>query len=247
MDTIREFRVASEAWPDEDFEVRTLSNGLRFTGYAAVFGKWSENLGGFREVINPRAFTQSLKERGTVLPGSRVKPIKAFLNHNWDIVLGSTLKPAGKEQTLRLSTDSRGLIADIDLPDNAWGQPVRDAVDRGDISTMSFGFSTVDDEWNGSHTERELRELYLYEASPVTAWPAYPDTTAGVRAIARMAGVEEVDLLSESFRVLSSKDETLDEEQHALLMRTINARFHSPVADQWVAEQRARLLAKVID
>ena len=63
-----------------------------------------------------------------------------FLNHDWNVVLASTY---GNEPTLRLAEDARGLFVDADLPDNEWGRPVRDAVARGDISSMSFGFNVV--------------------------------------------------------------------------------------------------------
>jgi hypothetical protein len=238
MDNVREFRVASETWPDQDFDIRASGDGLNFRGYAAVFDSPSDDLGGFRETIAPGAFARTLAERGR----SGRSPIKMFQNHNWDIVLASTY---GKAPTLRLSEDDRGLLVDADLPDNEWGRPVRDAVVRGDISSMSFGFNVAarsGEEWDADRTNRRLTELKLWEVSPVTAWPAYPATSASVRHLAELAGVDD-DGLEEAVRVLFS-DDMLDDGQHELILRAINARFHSPVADAWAAEQRARLIAK---
>jgi HK97 family phage prohead protease len=235
MDTIREFRVASETWPEADFEIRTSGNGLTFSGYAAVFDSPSDDLGGFRETIAPGAFTRTLAEKGR----SKRSPIKMFLNHDWNIVLASTFGP---EPTLRLTEDSRGLLVDADLPDNEWGRPVRDAVVRGDISSMSFGFNVVKDEWGENRSERRVNEVKLWEVSPVTAWPAYPATSASVRRLAQLTDTPDDDLEA-AVRVLFSEDE-LDDTQHALLLRAINARFHSPVVSQEDADLRARLLTK---
>lgn len=234
----REFRVASETWPDADFEIRTTPSGLNFIGYAAMFDSRSEDLGGFRETIAPGAFTRTLSERGR----SNRSPIKMFQNHNWDIVLASTFRRAGREPTLRLSEDTRGLIADADLPDNEWGRPIRDAVDRGDISTMSFGFTAVQEEPPAQGRDRRLLEVKLHEVSPVTAWPAYPTTSTSVRRLAELTETPE-DELTAVVRTLLSGDD-LEPDAHALLIRVVNARFPSPVVDQEVAEVRARLLAK---
>lgn len=238
MEPIREFRVASETWPDADFEIRAAADGLNFKGYAAVFDSRSDDLGGFRETIAPGAFTRTLAEKGR----SKRSPIKMFLNHDWNVVLASTY---GSEPTLRLIEDSTGLHVDADLPDNEWGRPVRDAVRRGDINSMSFGFNVVKDEWNGDRTERRVTEVKLWEVSPVTAWPAYPATSASVRRLAELTETDD-DELEDAVRVLFSED-PLTDDQHAILLRAINARFTHPVAVSELAEMRARLLAKKPD
>lgn len=227
MDAIREYRVASETWPDLDFDIRAASDGLNFRGYAAVFDARSEDLGGFRETIAPGAFTKTLKER---------RSTKMFLNHDWDVVLAST------PRTMRLSEDERGLFVDADLPDNEWGRPVRDAVQRGDISSMSFGFNVVKDEWNEERSERRVTEVKLWEVSPVTSWPAYPATSASVRRLAKLTDTED-DALEAAVRVLFS-EEMLDDEQHDLLVRAVNARHPSRLIHEETAELMRRLMAK---
>lgn len=234
----REVRVTSDLWPDADMEIRAQPDGLNFRGYAAVFDSQSDDLGGFRETIAPGAFAKTLADRGR----SKRSPVKMFLNHDWDIVLASTYGPS---PTLRLTEDERGLFVDADLPDNEWGRPVRDAVQRGDISSMSFGFNVVKDDWDEGRSQRRVTEVKLWEVSPVTAWPAYPATSASVRRLAQLAGADD-DELDAAVRVLFSEDQ-LDDTQHELLLRAINARYHSPVADAAAAEMRARLLAKKPD
>lgn len=235
-----ETRKAIDAWSDIDFEVRAAAGGLRFEGYAAVFDARSADLGGFTETIAPNAFAVSLSERGQ----SNRNPIKMFLNHDWGIPLASTYRPAGREPTLRLSEDSRGLHVDADLPDNEWGRPVRDAIQRGDISSMSFGFTVPrgGDKWNESRTERRLERVALREVSPITAWPAYVDTNVSVRRLAEAVDLLETDL-DDALRALLTVKE-LTPEHRDTLIRAINARSPSPVVDQEVAELRARLLAR---
>lgn len=235
MDDIREFRVASLTWPEADFDIRAAGDGLRFSGYAAVFDQKSEDLGGFRETIAPGAFAKTLNERGR----SKRNPIKMFLNHDWNVVLASTY---GSNPTLRLAEDGTGLHADADLPDNEWGRPVRDAIVRGDISTMSFGFNVVRDEWSDDHSERRITEAKLWEVSPVTAWPAYPATSASVRRLAELTGSDD-DEFEDAVRVLFS-EATLTDAQHTTLLRAINARYPMPSVPQDVADIYARLLAK---
>ena len=235
MEPIREYRVASDVWPDTDFEIRATTDGLNFRGYAAVFDSESEDLGGFRETMAPGSFTKTLAERGR----SKKSPIKMFLNHDWNVVLASTY---GKTPTLRLEEDERGLLVDADLPDNEWGRPVRDAVVRGDISSMSFGFNVTKDEYNEDRTQRRVTEVKLWEVSPVTAWPAYPATSASVRRLAELAGADD-DELEDAVRVLFSEDQ-LDEAQHELLLRAVNARSTAPVIRQDTADLYARLMAK---
>jgi HK97 family phage prohead protease len=239
MDSTREYRVANETWPETDFEIRAEPTGLNFTGYAAVFDSWSEDLGGFRESIVHEAFDKTIRERSRTTS----KPIKMFQNHNWDIVLASTFVPRGGEPTLRLSTSDKGLVPDADLPDNEWGRPVRDGVVRGDISSMSFGFNVVKDEWNPDHTERRLIEVKLWEVSPVTSWPAYPATSVGVRHLAELIEAAE-DELETAVRVLFEDDGDLTDAQHDLLMRAIGARTTKSYIPQETHELLSRLMAK---
>lgn len=231
-DSKRELRVAVDTWPDADLEMRSL-DGRTFTGYAAVFNSWSEDLGGFRERIRPGAFAKSL--------GEQRANIKMFLNHNQDIVLAST-----RAGTLRLGEDAKGLRVEADLPDTTAGRDLAVSLGRGDVDSMSFGFQTIRDavpestkRWDGG-PERELVEVRLFEVSPVTGWPAYPATSAAVRTLAEIAGEDEKPL-AEALDVLFDKDATLTDEQRDLLIRAINARFPSaPVVTASVADFRQR-------
>lgn len=225
-----ERRDAAVAWPDQDFDFRADGSGLAFKGYAAVFNSRSEDLGGFRETLAPGAFKRSIG-------GSHGRAIKAFLNHNQDVVLGNT-----KKGTLRLSEDDRGLLAEADLPDNHWGRYAADAMRRGDVDAMSFGFVATRDAWSPDHKTRELIEVRLLEVSPVV-WPAYPATSATVRHLAQVAGVDE-DLMQAALDALRGEDE-LPDQHRDVLIAAINARSATRFIPQSVADdiaaRRARL------
>lgn len=142
----------------------------RIVGYAAVFNSLSEDLGGFRERIAPGAFTKSLGN-----------DVRALFDHQSWYVLGRT-----RSKTLTISEDRKGLAVDIAPPNNAQGQFVIEALRRGDIDQMSFGFRVRK---NGSKWEQEgdtmvrtLLDVDLFDVSVVT-FPAYPDTAVALRSL----------------------------------------------------------------
>lgn len=226
----REFRVSTDTWPTEAIELRAEGDGMTFTGYAAVFDKWSEDLGGFRERIRPGAFTKTLGEK---------RAVKMFWNHNADIPLGST------RANLSLTQDDRGLLARAELPDTTHGRDMATLVRDGIVDSMSFGFQVIKDAWDKEDTsraERELIEVRLWEVSPVTGWPAYPATSASVRDLAEAAAVEP-DELAEAFRVLRDPDARLTADQRDLLYRVVGSKTDIPHIAPSVAQARERLAA----
>ena len=136
---------------------------MRFAGYAAVFNSPSEPLP-FIETIAPGAFRRSLKSDSEKL---------MLMNHNTDKVLASS-----KSGTLTLSEDERGLYVEAELPETTYGRDLSVLMQRGDVHSMSFGFSVPKggDSWSEDGSSRELREVILHEVS-VVAFPAYPATT----------------------------------------------------------------------
>jgi len=145
-------------------------------GYAAVFDKESENLGGFREVIAPGAFDSVLQD-----------DVRALLNHDPNLILARSKSGEG---TLKISTDERGLYYEFDAPDTQAGRDLTESLRRGDIDQSSFSFTVEKDEWQQPN-EEEGRSLMkrtitkvarLFDVSPVT-YPAYPDATVALRSL----------------------------------------------------------------
>lgn len=139
-------------------------------GYAAVFNGLSEDLGGFRELVAPGAFSRSIAEND----------VRALWDHNSQYVLGRN-----KAGTLALDEDAHGLRIRIVPPDTAWAGDLLRSMKRGDVDQMSFGFYTRADEWDRTTVPpiRTLRDVDLFDVSIVT-YPAYPQTSVEARDMA---------------------------------------------------------------
>ena len=157
--TVEELRVDGEG-----------DSPKRIRGYAAVFGKLSDDLGYFREKIAPGAFSDTIK----------TADIRALWNHDPNFVLGRN-----KSGTLTLEENQKGLIIDVEPPDTQWARDLMVSIKRGDIDQMSFSFRTIADEWDYTDEKNPIRTLVkvdLFDVSPVT-YPAYPQTSVSVRSI----------------------------------------------------------------
>lgn len=145
-------------------ETRVKKKGKRnvVEGHAAVYGKLSEDLGGFREMIQPGAFDSVLGN-----------DVRAFFNHDPNFLLART-----SSGTLRLSTDKKGLKYEFDVPDTTAGRDLLVSMKRGDITQSSFAFQVETDSWKDT-SKGEIRTIEkvsrLFDVSPVSI-PAYPDT-----------------------------------------------------------------------
>ena len=194
-----------------DFEVRQgpAGDGMSFSGYAAVFNSDSEPLP-FIERIVPGAFKRSLKSKNN---------IRMYLNHDSSMLLATT-----RAKTLRLAEDERGLKVEADLPDTTIGRDLSTLIKRGDVDSMSFGFSVParGDSWSDDGMVRELKEVRLYEVSVVTGFPAYQATTASVRSLDKLAErtSSDADKLATAITTLEAGSE-LDDEQASLLLDVI--------------------------
>lgn len=167
MDSKREYRTLPLT------ELRTAESDGRqvIEGHAAVFGSWSETLGGifpFKEKVRSGAFKASIEK----------DDIRALFNHDANHVLGRN-----RAGTLELIEDEKGLFVRIYPPDTQWARDLQTSIARGDITQMSFGFIVESDEWNTENgiDTRELVEVKLFDVSPVT-FPAYAQTDVGIRA-----------------------------------------------------------------
>ena len=147
----------------------TAEGEIRFTGHAALFNAWSEDLGGFREQVAPGAFTKAIQ----------MDDVRALLNHNADYVLGRN-----RAGTLTLSEDEQGLHFDVLAPNAQWARDLRESVKRGDITQCSFGFTCTRDDWRtvDGKDERTLLEVRLHDVSIVT-FPAYTAANVSARDI----------------------------------------------------------------
>jgi uncharacterized protein len=140
-------------------------------GYAAVFNTLSQDLGGFREQILPGAFAEAL-----------TSDVRLLVNHE-GLPLARTASG-----TLKLAEDERGLLVEAQLdPANPMVTQLRSAMQRGDVSQMSFGFSVKPggQDWaknDDGVSIRTLKSVRLFDVS-VVSFPAYLDTSVAVRSL----------------------------------------------------------------
>ncbi|MFL0172423.1 HK97 family phage prohead protease [Mycobacterium sp. SMC-13] len=167
-------------------------DGLTFEGYGAVFDSptridsWE---GLFDEQIAAGAFRKSIREL-----------IPKFQFDHGRSVFGSL--PCGVITDIH--EDDNGLFVQARMSSSWFWEPLREAIASQAVDGMSFRFSVVRDEWRdnagklvkpeevdkilyyGEQPERTpllriLKEVRVAEVGPVV-WPAYPDTTAGLRS-----------------------------------------------------------------
>lgn len=215
-----------------EFEVREETNGMRFTGYAALFNSESEPLP-FTEVIEAGAFKRSIDSRND---------IKLLWNHNTSDVLGST-----RAKTMKLYEDERGLRVEADLPNTTLGRDAAELLRRGDVDSMSFGFSVPSggDEWSSDGKMRTLKSVRLHEVS-IVAFPAYSETagTTSVRAleaVAQRAEVSEDELADAMLKIEEGKTLTTDEGN--LLTKVINSLSEIEEQETELVEDNGDMLA----
>lgn len=135
-------------------------------GYAIVFNMPSKDLGGFTEVVDPKA-----------LDGVDLSKVLMLFNHNYGEPLATV-----ENGTLKLDVDDKGLHFVATLPTGvSYADDLYKQVDAGNINSASFSFSiddgadewTQDDDGNIVRTIKQVKDLY--EVSAVSL-PAYEDT-----------------------------------------------------------------------
>jgi HK97 family phage prohead protease len=183
------------------FEVTRASDtgdGLTLEGYAAVFDSPTEiasrQEGHFIERMKPGCFRKTLDRRTPVL----------MFNHGQHPLIGDM--PLGVITEAR--EDARGLFVKARLSDNWLIQPVRDAIELGAVSGMSFRMSIPQgkETWRkpaerGGLPERDIHEVACPELGPVV-FPAYEDTTVGVRSQEIVDQLADPDVLADLSRAL---------------------------------------------
>lgn len=160
-----------------EFEVRAASddNGTYITGRPIVYNSRT-NIGPFDEII----------ERGA-LDKANLKDVRFLVNHDTSKIPLARSRNNNKNSTMQLSVDENGMTirVNLDVENNAEARSLYSAVQRGDISGMSFMFGIDDEEWENLESEHPTRHIRaintVIEVSAVT-FPAYEDTEINARS-----------------------------------------------------------------
>lgn len=135
-----------------EFEVKNFSFEIKatkdneFEGYAAVFN----NKDSYDDIIEPGAFAKTIQES---------KRVKVLWQHDpW--------QPIGKP--IAMSEDSKGLHVKAKVSNTQLGKDVVQLLKDGVIDELSIGYNTIKADWDNIVGARRIKEVKLWEFSPVT-------------------------------------------------------------------------------
>lgn len=173
------------------------SESRHIEGYAIVFNSLSNDLGGFREIIEPTAITDELIKNSDIL---------CLMNH--DIKKGVLARSYQGRGSLKLDIDEHGLHYSFEAPKTALGDEVLEGIRRGDISKCSFAFVCGEDVWDkdektGEYIRHVKKIKNLYDVSLVYH-PAYEETE--VKADTR--GLDELKAQEEANNIVKENSES---------------------------------------
>lgn len=172
----------SLAFPLDTVEWRQAENGrsddYTLRGHAAVFNALSDDLGGFKELLEPGAFRAALRSQPDV---------RLLFGHNSDTLIPLARTKSG---TLELREDTTGLHVWARVAPTSFANDMRIAMQRGDLDQMSFAFTIREngDDWAVTDDGQVVRTIRadgvegLFDVSVVT-YPAYTQTDAAMREL----------------------------------------------------------------
>lgn len=164
-----------------NFEVRAeeTDGGSIITGRPIVYNSRTD-LGYFDEVI----------ERGA-LDSTDLTDVRFLVNHDISKIPLARSRRNNGNSTMHLTVDDDGLAirVKLDTENNAEARALYSAVQRGDISGMSFMFGVRGEEWDNldsDHPTRRITDIStVVEVSAVT-FPAYDATEINARSKAAL-------------------------------------------------------------
>lgn len=135
------------------------------------------NLGWYTEIIDKGA-----------LDSTDVKDVRLLINHNTDMIPLARSRNNTDNSTMQFTVDDEGMLirANLDTENNVEAKSLYSAIERGDISGMSFMFTVDEDSWEDEEAEHPIRHITslrrIFEVSAVT-FPAYEATTLEARGL----------------------------------------------------------------
>lgn len=150
-------------------------SGKRIAGTGVRWGSPSCDLGGFREIFDSAAFTDSIA----------TDDIRVIWQHDSKFVFGRV-----RAGTAAITEDFDGLQYTAEPPNAQWARDAVESIRRGDVTQNSFAFMVAEPKADNQRWERRSDGVYriitkarLVEVGPQTN-PAYTDTTVAVRSMA---------------------------------------------------------------
>lgn len=161
-----------------DFEIRAEKDEKRgniIVGRPIVYESKTDIAGMFAEII----------ERGA-LKKTNLEDVRFLVNHDQSNVPLARSRRNSKNSTMQLSVDDEGMEiqVELDTENNTEARNLYSAIERGDITGMSFMFGIDDEEWEDLDSDYPTRHIKsistVVEVSAVT-FPAYEETSISAR------------------------------------------------------------------
>lgn len=193
------------------FEIRAETNEENtgvITGRPIVYNSRT-NLGWFDEIIAAGA-----------LDKTDLKDVRFLVNHDTSKIPLARSRNNNANSTMQLSVDEEGMAirVNLDIENNTEARNLYSAVQRGDISGMSFMFGIDKEEWSdleSDHPTRTINEIStVIEVSAVT-FPAYESTSINAR---------NKEALDNARSALDSARKSLDSEKNKRLLELEKAK-----------------------
>lgn len=196
-----------------NFEVRAQADeehGTFVEGTPIVYDSWT-NLGWYDEMI----------DRGA-LADTDLRDVRFLVNHNTDMIPLARSRNNNENSTMQMSIDDEvgmKIRVNLDTENNAEAKALYSAIERGDISGMSFMFTVDGDRWEDESSEHPKRHIEriskVFEVSAVT-FPAYEATNISARGLANVldnakASLESVRAEKRAVELLKAKIRILSE------------------------------------
>ena len=164
-----------------DFEVRAgidEEHGHTLTGQPIVYNERTD-LGWYDEIIADGALAET-----------DLRDVRFLVNHNTYMIPLARSRNNNANSTMQMEViEGKGMMirVDLDTENNADAKALYSAVERGDISGMSFMFSIDGYKWDDKESDHPTRTVTkigkVYEVSAVT-FPAYEATSIQARGLA---------------------------------------------------------------
>ena len=172
METMTEIRAF-------EFEVRAEENerGKTITGQPIIYNERT-NLGWYDEIIDDGALNET-----------DLRDVRFLVNHNTDMIPLARSRNNNANSTMQMKVvEGSGMTirVDLDTENNAEAKSLYSAVERGDITGMSFMFYVDKDSWEDLESDHPVRHVIsigrVIEVSAVT-FPAYEATSIQARGL----------------------------------------------------------------
>ena len=179
------------------------------TGRPIVYNSRT-NIGYFDEIIDSGA-----------LDGADMTDVRLLVNHDISNIPLARSRRNNGNSTMQLTPDGEGLgiAANVDIENNAQARSLYSAVQRGDVTGMSFMFSVDEERWENLESDHPTRHIVkigsIVEVSAVT-FPAYDSTSINARSSETL---ESARAALESARAKTASTETETRELELLKMK----------------------------